>query len=169
MINRPHALYYNGELVAIVLNPDPYPGGIAEICDQLSPYEGLADAITIPTEGAPLQDPDQKGDVYDPSFLWFEIRCALRQLHVAETIESTASQADTIVVQVCDNDDRFYRLPDECLAEAVQQPRESRMAWLRERWKPTSVHTDSDVDVVIVPDDYEGWEAFEEFAEEYTE
>lgn len=48
ILNRPHALYYNGELIGIITNPDPYPGGIADICDQLSPNEGLADAVTIP-------------------------------------------------------------------------------------------------------------------------
>lgn len=50
MINNPHALYYNGELIGIITNPDPYPGGIADICDQLSPNEGLADAVTIPVK-----------------------------------------------------------------------------------------------------------------------
>lgn len=50
IINRPHALYYNGELIGIIINPDPY-GGMAEICDNLSPCEGAADAVTIPTVG----------------------------------------------------------------------------------------------------------------------
>lgn len=47
IVNRPHALYYNGELIGIITNPDPY-SGMADICDSLSPNEGMADAVTIP-------------------------------------------------------------------------------------------------------------------------
>ena len=39
IINNPHALYYNGELIGIITNPDPFPGGIEDIIDSLSPEE----------------------------------------------------------------------------------------------------------------------------------
>ena len=47
LVNKPHALYYNGELIGIITNPDPF-GHMANICDTLSPDEGMADAVTIP-------------------------------------------------------------------------------------------------------------------------
>ena len=46
MINNPHALYYNGELIGIITNPDPH-GNINTICECLSPDDGLADARPI--------------------------------------------------------------------------------------------------------------------------
>jgi hypothetical protein len=48
LINRPHSLYYNGELIGIITNPDPY-GHVADICEALSPDQGMADAVSIPT------------------------------------------------------------------------------------------------------------------------
>jgi len=47
MLNKPHALYYNGELIAIITNPDPF-GNAYQIADQLSPDEGDAVVIPIP-------------------------------------------------------------------------------------------------------------------------
>lgn len=47
MINNPHALYYNGELIGIITNPDPF-GNMGDLVDTLSPDQGAADAITIP-------------------------------------------------------------------------------------------------------------------------
>ena len=41
LINRPHALYVNGELVAIVTNPDPITGGLAEFIDALDDGAGV--------------------------------------------------------------------------------------------------------------------------------
>jgi len=43
-----HSLYYDGKLVAIVVDPDAYPGGIVDLCHYLSPNEGLAHAEPIP-------------------------------------------------------------------------------------------------------------------------
>lgn len=79
IVHRPHALYYNGELVGIVLNPDPYPGGMADICDQLSPDEGLADAVTITTVNQPA---------------WDRLKAALRELDVRSTIELEPNEFD---------------------------------------------------------------------------
>lgn len=74
MLNDPHALYYNGELIGIITNPDPYPGGISDICDQLSPDEGLAEAVTIPQNMGNLEK-------------WGAFARAIQALGVAETIE----------------------------------------------------------------------------------
>ena len=49
IINQPHALYYNGELIGIITNPDPH-GNIMTICEGLSPDEGLADIRPIDPE-----------------------------------------------------------------------------------------------------------------------
>jgi len=46
IINKPHALYYNGELIGIITNPDPF-GNIHDLCNALSPDEGLAGAVPI--------------------------------------------------------------------------------------------------------------------------
>ena len=48
IINNPHGLYFNGELIGVITNPDPI-GGIESICEYLSPDEGLAD--TRPFKG----------------------------------------------------------------------------------------------------------------------
>lgn len=37
IINSPVGLYYNGELIGVVTNPDPVPGGIGGICGRISP------------------------------------------------------------------------------------------------------------------------------------
>ena len=39
IIKNPVGLYYNGELIGIITNPDHYP----DICEALSPDNGLAD------------------------------------------------------------------------------------------------------------------------------
>ena len=75
----PYALYYDGVLVGILTNPDAYPGGISDICDALSPNEGLADAVTIPTEGV--------FDGTNAEIHWRFIRTALRLLGVSKSIE----------------------------------------------------------------------------------
>lgn len=156
MINRPHALYYNGELIAIVLNPDPCPGGITEICDSLSPDEGLVNAVAIPQNMGNLEQ-------------WGALSRAIQALGVAETAESTDKERK-VVIHVAANDDRYYEIDEIDLIEAAEIPIEEnkRMAWLRHRWYPTRVHSDSEVDLVIVPDDYEGWEAFDEYVNELT-
>ncbi len=74
---------------------------------------------------------------------------------------------NTILIQVCANDDRFYSLDSSHLIEAVKQPREARMSWLYNRMERASIHTTNMVDVVIVPDDVESWDDFEDFVEEY--
>lgn len=53
IISHPHALYVNGELVGIITNPDPFPGGLSAVLDALNDahLHGVTDAVTIPTEG----------------------------------------------------------------------------------------------------------------------
>lgn len=43
IINNPHALYYNGELIGIITNPDPI-GNIEEIIELLNQGSSLCDA-----------------------------------------------------------------------------------------------------------------------------
>lgn len=50
IINNPHALYYNGELIGIITNPDPH-GSICSIVESLSPDGGLAEARPMHPEG----------------------------------------------------------------------------------------------------------------------
>lgn len=42
IINNPQAIYYNGELIGVVTNPDPH-GNINTIAEALSPDEGLCE------------------------------------------------------------------------------------------------------------------------------
>lgn len=81
IINRPHALYYNGELIGIVTNPDPH-GDISSICEGLSPDEGLADAVTIPTRGG--KHPE----------LWEQFKDLITALGVATTVELETYEDD---------------------------------------------------------------------------
>lgn len=81
MINRPHALYYNGELIGIITNPDPF-GTMADICDALSPDEGMADAVTIPHNMGNLDD-------------WAKFAQGVVALGVAETIELDGDDGDS--------------------------------------------------------------------------
>ena len=37
-LNKPHALYYNGELVAVVTNPDPFCGGVDGLVNALNEH-----------------------------------------------------------------------------------------------------------------------------------
>jgi len=55
-----HSLYYDGKLVAIVVDPDAYPGGIVDLCHYLSPNEGLAHAVPVPA----TVDVDEDGNVH---------------------------------------------------------------------------------------------------------
>lgn len=50
IINRPHALYCNGELVGVILNPDPVPGGPGGVLEALNDAEPdcVFDMVTIP-------------------------------------------------------------------------------------------------------------------------
>ena len=80
MINRPHALYYNGELIGIILNPDPH-GDISTICDALSPDEGLADAVTIPNNMGNMEE-------------WGQLANALVALEIKETIDRPSDPSD---------------------------------------------------------------------------
>lgn len=73
MIHKPHAIYYNGELIGIILNPDPY-GNISSICDGLSPDEGLADAVEIPRTMGNVEE-------------WSALERAMDALGVTETID----------------------------------------------------------------------------------
>ena len=47
ILNHPQGLYYNGELIGIITNPDPF-GDSYEICEALSPDEGLAQLLPLP-------------------------------------------------------------------------------------------------------------------------
>ena len=49
MLNRPHALYYNGELIGIITNPDPF-GSADEISDALNSDGGDAKVVPIPND-----------------------------------------------------------------------------------------------------------------------
>jgi hypothetical protein len=76
IINNAHALYANGELIGIIANPDPVPGGIDGILDALS-YENpntSFDAIAIPGPNG---------------WRWIEIAEALKGLGVQTEIEPT--------------------------------------------------------------------------------
>lgn len=42
-----YALYYDGKLIGFITDPTPY-GRIEDICDMLSPDEGLCDARLVP-------------------------------------------------------------------------------------------------------------------------
>lgn len=74
-----------------------------------------------------------------------------------------------IVIQVCDNDERYYMLDEGHLQEAAVQPRETRLAWLSKRWSPMAVRSDTDVDVVIVPDDETTWDDFDAFVDDFVQ
>jgi len=80
MIHHPHALYYNGELIGIITNPDPH-GNIGTICECLSPDEGLADAIPIE---------ENMGNLEKVGRLWM----ALQALEIPETITPSAHEED---------------------------------------------------------------------------
>jgi hypothetical protein len=90
MINRPAALYYNGELIAIVTNPDPYPGGIVSIGEYLSPDEGLAEWRDLPADGE-LRVGDTVTHAKDE---WQRIVHAMHFLGVEETIEPECDDED---------------------------------------------------------------------------
>tara|TARA_R110000868_G_scaffold47769_6_gene156235 strand:+ start:2615 stop:2848 length:234 start_codon:yes stop_codon:yes gene_type:complete len=51
IINNPVGLYYNGELIGVITNPDPVPGGIGRICEVIE--QGLDEICEI----RPLDDP----------------------------------------------------------------------------------------------------------------
>lgn len=149
MINNPHALYCNGELVGIITNPDPLTD-FAEFVESM----GNGDAVTIPQNMGNLEQ-------------WGAFARAVQGLEVAETIEPTNKERK-IVIHVVENDDRFYEINEVDVIEAGEIPVEEgkRMGWLRDRWHPTRVHSDTEVDIVIVPDDYEGWEEFDKYVNE---
>jgi len=46
IINRPNALYYNGELIGIITNVDPY-GRIDDIVNKLNNHEKLCEARSM--------------------------------------------------------------------------------------------------------------------------
>lgn len=82
IINNPHALYCNGELVGIILNPDPVPGGAGVLLDGLNdvdPDVGF-DMITIP--------------INDYFYEWGMLREALRALKIKSEIEVEKDEDD---------------------------------------------------------------------------
>lgn len=86
MLNRPHALYYNGELIAIITNPDPF-GNAHQIADQLSPDEGAATVVSIPYNMGNLE-------------LWGAFANAITALEIAETIEGPKPPKGCVWVKV---------------------------------------------------------------------
>ncbi len=86
MINRPHALYHNGELIGIITNPDPFPGGIASIVEALdleaNADPNCTDAVTIPHNMGNLDD-------------WAKFAQGVVALGVTETIEVERDEEDT--------------------------------------------------------------------------
>jgi hypothetical protein len=54
IIKKPHGLYYNGELIGIITNPDPH-GDLQSICYDLSPDEGVADVRPFEGDVSQLQ------------------------------------------------------------------------------------------------------------------
>ena len=55
IINNPQAIYYNGELIGIVTNPDPH-GNLNTICEALSPNEGLCEMRDMSAAISELRD-----------------------------------------------------------------------------------------------------------------
>jgi hypothetical protein len=55
IVNRPHALYYDGELIGIITNADPH-SNIEDLCECISPDEGAASAV-------PITQPSQIADL----------------------------------------------------------------------------------------------------------
>lgn len=55
IINNPHALYCNGELVGVILNPDPVTGGAGGLLEALNDADpdSVFDMVTIPMERKP--------------------------------------------------------------------------------------------------------------------
>ena len=82
IVNNPHALYCNGELVGIILNLDSVPGGAGTLLDGLNdvdPDVGF-DMITIP--------------INDYFYEWGMLREALRALKVKSEIEVEKDEDD---------------------------------------------------------------------------
>lgn len=83
IINNPHVLYCNGELVGVILNPDSVPGGASGILEALtySEPDSVFDMVTIPT--------------HDNSYEWGMMRSALQALNVqTEIIPSERDECD---------------------------------------------------------------------------
>lgn len=76
------------------------------------------------------------------------------------------NRPEWVVIHVADDDDHYYRCQLQDVIESMNTAQEERLAWLGKRWEPTRIHSGSEVDVIIVPEDYEGWDAFAEYVEE---
>jgi hypothetical protein len=79
LVNRPHALYYNGELVGIITNPDPLPD-FAGVVEDLE----LGDAVTITTVNQPA---------------WDRLREAAAELDIKPTIELEEDEMDGMAAE----------------------------------------------------------------------
>ncbi len=57
------AIYYDGKLLGTIMNPDAYPGGVMDLCQRLSPDEGLCHAVKVGPGGpAPTLTRGEDGD-----------------------------------------------------------------------------------------------------------
>jgi len=90
MINRPHALYCNGEIIGVISNPDPF-GSIDDIVNGLNfaateSVDGDGDdfvtSVEIPTTMRTNVGPGRR-----PASGWTDFEVALEKLGVAEVIE----------------------------------------------------------------------------------
>jgi len=57
IINSPVGLYYNGELIGVITNPDPVPGGVYKICESLGELGSGYTGQEAVCETRPLDDP----------------------------------------------------------------------------------------------------------------
>jgi len=57
---KAHAIYYDGELLGVITNPNNYPGGLIGLGESLSPDEGLFDATPIQIDKAILKNIKEK-------------------------------------------------------------------------------------------------------------
>ncbi|MBD3675612.1 MAG: hypothetical protein HUJ26_19035 [Planctomycetaceae bacterium] len=88
---------------------------------------------------------------------------------IQEYLDTAAPDSECrIILHVITNDDRYYEIDKADLIEAANFPiqENKRVNWMRDRWAPAQVHSDSEVDIVIIPEDQEGWEAFDEYVSE---
>jgi len=74
-----------------------------------------------------------------------------------------------LVLMIMRNDERYYLVDEDVLQRSLEIPRTERLAWLYgkdgdvERLTATTIHSDEEMDVSLVPDDEtSGWDDYEE-------
>jgi hypothetical protein len=108
----------------------------------------------------PISQVERPGHLYE----------ILRRFRPDLFVDNPDKNKQTLLIYT--NDDHYYLVANDVLQRSLDVPRQERLKWLYgkdgeiERITPTCIHSENDVDIIVIPDDDERWMLYEERVKE---